>query len=292
MEVIRQKRKHRCRRHVVVLLMTGVSVTCLHDTGRSDTPYASSRSSEIGNSPATRTMTLGNPILTLPKDTGHADIDARRADRIQQNTTTSSEHGKAQDISVESESARKIIDGLKFCASSHDKETRISCYDDVSKSYGIAVADTDGRSVEAGTWSVKNDERAGDYIAMLQSGTGVSIDGVEGHVDLYVRCRNKQMSIYMKNGSNIGEADVMVSLGMDALNNGRSYQFHPSKTGDAFGIWNSQQAHVLYDFLSGLGSTLPASFIIDGHAYRFNANLSRMREDTAQVRMACYVRDQ
>ena len=231
----------------------------------------------------------GNTIQ-LPPDTGHDDVVAKsssdNAALLTPKTQPGQEHKLFNALNLSSESSERIRSSIKFCAESMDKAVRLSCYEDFSRSMGVPVKDiAESNEAGSGVWAVKNDNHTYDYIAMLQS---PRLNGEDDqHIDLYVRCRQKQMSFYMKPGINIGEQSVQVAIGGDGVSDGKMYQMKPSKTGDAFGFWNDAQARVMYLFFADYNNPMPVSYTLDGHTYKTTFDLKRMYSDTAQVRMAC-----
>lgn len=262
-------------------------------TSPSQTPAGATPDVTIPSSfaaPATSSAPVSNGnTVQLPPDTGHDDTIAKTAsDKASLSTpknTADADHNLFNSLNLSSESSEKVRSSIKFCAESMDKAVRLSCYEDFSRSMGVEVKEiTDGGSAENGVWAVKNDNQTYDYIAMLQSPKM----GNEGqHLDLYVRCRQKQMTFYMKPGVNIGEQTISVAIGGDGVSDGKVYQMKPSKTGDAFGFWNDAYARIMYNFFADYNNPMPVSFSLEGHLYKTTFDLKRMYADTAQVRMAC-----
>lgn len=232
--------------------------------------------------------TNGNAVQ-LPPDTGHDDTIAKaesdKAGLAASKKGANIEHTLFNSLNLSSESSEKMRSSIKFCAESMDKAVRLSCYEDFSRSMGVEVKDiVDDSDVGSGVWAIKNDNQNYDYIAMLQS-PKMGSDGQR--LDLYVRCRQKQMTVYIKSGINIGEQTISLAIGGDGVSNGKVYQMKPSKTGDAFGFWNDTNARIMYNFFSEYNNPIPVSFMLDGHTYKTTFDLKRMYADTAQVRMAC-----
>lgn len=231
----------------------------------------------------------GGNTVQLPPDTGHDDAIAKAAsDKAALSTPkndTDGGHNLFNSLNLSSESSERVRSSIKFCAESMDKAVRLSCYEDFSRSMGVEVKEiTDGSASENGVWAVKNDNQTYDYIAMLES---PKMGSENQHLDLYVRCHQKQMTFYIKPGINIGEQTISVAIGGDGVSDGKVYQMKPSKTGDAFGFWNDTYARIMYNFFAEYNNPMPISFALEGHLYKTTFDLKRMYADTAQVRMAC-----
>ncbi len=154
-----------------------------------------------------------------------------------------------------------FLESVRFCAAIPDTDGRLACYDSIASHYGIQTNQT-AITAPASDWIKKEDTSKNDYLAALSSSLPVRQNGeiAKSRVILYLRCLHNQPSLYFKTGDVFGGNVVSAVLsnavgetpasGMTASATGlsKTYDFQPSSSGDAFGIWNAGAVKVLSDF--------------------------------------------
>lgn len=191
-----------------------------------------------------------------------------------------------------------ILDSLKFCASTLDKNTRLSCYNDVAAKNGIEVKPLRGENdiAEANShWIVKSNDNARDYIGVISSDTPIDDRGVKMSepVSLYFRCSQGAPFLYFKSGMNIGKDPVAVTImsnaGGDTSSAAGHYKFSPSKSGDAFGVWSRDAVIVLFSYLRDAGGIIMHYKVGDTPEISAKFDLSNMRAETGNISKACRI---
>ena len=193
----------------------------------------------------------------------------------------------------------KILDSLKFCASTLDKDTRLSCYNDIATQNGIQVKPLRGAAdiAEANShWIIRSNDSDRDYLGAISSDTPIDDRGVKlsNPVTLYFRCHQGNPLLYLKGGENVGKESVAVTImssGLDsnAVDKAGHYSFMPSKSGDAFGIWSRDAVAVLSSYLKDAGAVIIHYKVGDRPEISAHFDLSNMREETGNISKACRI---
>lgn len=136
---------------------------------------------------------------------------------------------------------------LSFCANESDAKMRLMCYETSIKEAGIPIYKS-SKFESSNSWATKSDNEHKDWLAAVQS---VNI-GVNGKKTLMsIRCTKGKTALYFLYNSPVGGSPIQIDIGSDETSLGQ-YQFKPSESQDALGLWESNQAIMLSKYIASL----------------------------------------
>lgn len=159
------------------------------------------------------------------------------------NTIQSNQNKDNIILNIPNKKYDKLKAQLEYCGMESNSAIRLACYENYISESGIKIYHV----VKSNNLWVKNNDSAHkDWLVTVQS-NNVGKSG--NKTSLTIRCNNGSMSLYLKYGTPIGNKDISVNFGLSPENMG-SYRFSPSKSEDALGIWNNNNAIYMSKFIA------------------------------------------
>lgn len=146
-------------------------------------------------------------------------------------------------LNIPNNKYEKLKSQLAYCGTESNSELRLSCYESYISEAGIKIYHINDNDT---LWVKKNDGVHKDWIATLKSGN-IGRNGQK--TALVLRCHAGEMSVYFKYGSPVGNRDIRIDLGL-SLDSMGSYNFSPSQSEDALGIWTNNNAALIGKFIA------------------------------------------